>query len=429
MNYLLLSLVILTACNPSKELGSTKFKQGSSSNFAPLIPKKIDASKLVLYELSTVNETSDGITSGSIGFEASDFTQWIEVKSCPSSGPCSTGTAVTQRVSLPPFEPGPVEVSLRGCIESKYALDPKTNCGEWISTRYNQPDTSSPFRAQLLREEANRITAIETTVIQLKVLSEIFAKEMETCEKNAAKVTETRDRGRLIVGLLGLGEVLAGKAVSFYFKKNPIKLSSGIDGSSAVDTAKKTAAEAASTTATSAGTTATTASNTASAAKSAATAAAGSLDPSTATSASDSATNAASNAAKAALEVAEDGPAPKRPSFIDSSLKNLLGKVNIKGAFEGISTASDKLGGIASPVGFIKQGASALGLFQGGNPISAFGAVGGAIYGAFNANNLVAETCTARERYEANGQALILRLKSDRFLLQGIHKQLEKDLP
>jgi hypothetical protein len=232
MKHLLLSFIFLASCNPSKELGSTKFKQGSSSNFAPLIPRKIDASKLVLYELSTVNETSDGITSGSIGFEASDFTQWIEVETCTSSTPaagspsgqtkisCNKSTSVTQRVSLPPFEAGPVEVRLRGCIEAKYALDPKINCGEQVAIVYHQPDTSSPFRAQLLREEANRITAIETTVIQLKVLSEIFAKEMETCEKNAAKVTETRDRGRLIVGLLGLGEVLAGKAVSFYFKKN-----------------------------------------------------------------------------------------------------------------------------------------------------------------------------------------------------------------
>jgi len=87
------------------------------------------------------------------------------------------------------------------------------------------------------------------------------------------------------------------------------------------------------------------------------------------------------------------------------------------------------LGGLASPIAFIKQGASALGLFQGGNPISAFGAIGGAIFSAFNANNLVLETCTARERYEASSESLILKLNSERFLLQGIYKQLEQELP
>ncbi|MEI8027825.1 MAG: hypothetical protein WCI18_15860 [Pseudomonadota bacterium] len=407
MKHFLILLIFITSCNSKKDLATNKFTQANSYPYtpAPLIPEKIDASKLILYGLSTVNADIAGVTSGSISFDASDFTQWIEVKSCPSTGSCSSGTSVTQRVDLPPFEPGPVEVSLRGCVESKYALDPNTNCGEWTSVRYNQPDTSSPFKAQLLREEAARISEIEATVAKLKVISESFARQMETCEKNASKVAETRARGNLIVGLLGIGEVLAGKAVSMYFKKNPIApVSSGIEASKgAVDpasaaTAKETPVPAGST-----------------------------PKPSTEVKAASPSTT--EGAAKSASTPASPADVPKKPSFIDSSLKNQLGKVDIKGAFAGISTASDKLGGLASPIAYIKQGASAAGLFQGGNPISAFGAIGGAIFGAFNANNLVLETCTARERYEASAQSLMLKLNSERYLLQSIYKQLEKELP
>ena len=406
MKHFIIALFLAASCNSKKELATKKFTQANAYAYkpTPLIPEKIDASKLILYDLSTVNSDIAGITSGSIRFEASDFTQWIEVKSCQGTETCTSGTSVTQRVELPPFEPGPVEVSLRGCVESKYALDPITNCGEWTSVRYNQPDTSSPFKAQLLREEAARIAEIEATVAKLKVLSESFAREMETCEKNASQVTETRARGSLIVGLLGIGEVLAGKAVSMYFKKNPIApLKSGIEEAKAA------------------------------------------VDPHAGASSKETATSGPSStpatdakvATTAKVEVAgKDTPTvtlpadvPKKPTFIDASLKNQLGKVDIKGAFAGISSASDKLGGLASPVAYIKQGAAAAGLFQGGNPISAFGAIGGAIFGAFNANKLVLETCTARERYEASAESLMLKLNSERYLLQSIYKQIEKGLP
>lgn len=406
MKYFLIFLIFITSCNSNKDAVSNKSTQVNIYPYtpAPLISEKIDASKLILYGLSAVNADIAGITSGSISFEASDFTQWIEVKSCPSDGSCYSGTSVTQRVDLPPFEPGPVDVALRGCVESKYAIDPKTNCGAWTNLRYNQPDNSSPFKAQLLREEAARISEIEATVTKLKVISEDFARQMETCEKNASKVAETRARGNLIAGILAIGESLAGKAVSMYFKKNPIApLKSGIEASkgAADPTSAATPKE---------------------------TAAVGSA-PKPSTQVKDASISTTEGATTSASTPASPKEVPKKPSFIDSSLKNLLGKVDIRGAFAGISTASDKLGGLASPIAYIKQAASSAGLFQGGNSISAFGAIGGAIFDAFNANNLVLETCTARERYEASSQSLMLKLNSERYLLQGIYKQIEKELP
>lgn len=431
MKSIYITFFLLASCNSQK--GVKTFKQANDAVFVPvpLISKKIDASKLILYDLSAVNSDIGGITSGSIRFEASDFTQWIEVKSCPSNGSCSTGTSVTQRIALPPFEPGPVEVSLRGCVESQYAIDSNINCGEWTNIRYNQPDTSSPFKSQLLREEAARISSIETTVGQLKGLTEGFAREMETCEKNARKVSETSARGSLIVGLLALGEVIAGKAVSMYFKKNPINGLDPLKGdpkaaanpTSGATSKDGTGSAASDTTAASKAAT----SNPAETKRTSATASTSTTSTTSTAPATTKGTTADKGTPDASPASAAD--VPKKPSFIESSLKNLLGKVNVKGAFAGISTASDKLGGLASPIAFIKQGASALGLFQGGNPISAFGAIGGAIFSAFNANNLVLETCTARERYEASSESLILKLNSERFLLQGVYKQLEQELP
>jgi len=336
MKSIYITFLLLASCNSQK--GVNTFKQANDAAFipVPLIPKKIDASKLILYDLSAVNSDIGGITSGSIRFEASDFTQWIEVKSCPSKGSCSTGTSVTQRIALPPFEPGPVEVSLRGCVDSQYAIDSNINCGEWTNIRYNQPDTSSPFKSQLLREEAARISSIETTVGQLKGLTEGFAREMETCEKNARKVSETSARGSLIVGLLALGEVIAGKAVSMYFKKNPINGLDPLKGD------PKAAANPTSG-ATSKDGTGSAASDTTAASKAATSNPAETKG--TSATASTSSTSTTSTAPATTKDTIKDTTAdkgtpdaspvssadvPKKPSFIESSLKNLLGKVNGK---------------------------------------------------------------------------------------------------
>ena len=347
--FFILTLNLTAACESKMNRATPKFADGSAKSLPPepLISEKIDASKITIFDVSSVDQDIEKVVSGSINYDSSDFTQWVEVIACDATGNCIESTSVSQRVSLPPFVPGTVNVKMRGCIEKKYAKDPNTNCGDWLPTVYHQRQAPSTLKGQLYREEASRVTEIEKTVVQLNEAMATFATDLKECESSLKNTIEANSKKNLVLGILNIGGILAGKAVSMFFKNNPI---SGLGGVS---------------------------------------------------------TN------------------PK--SWLESSIGNTLGGRSLLPTFQGISTASDQLGGLASPLKYVKLGASAAGLYQGGQPINAITAVGGALFDLFNADKLVPEQCTAKERFLATSEALKLKLDSERALLQSIYKQLEKE--
>lgn len=344
-----LLLLVTAACDAKNNLVTPKFSDSGSRSKPPppLISQKIDARKISIFDVSTIDQEINRTVAGSVNYDASEFTQWIEVKACDSTGKCIESTSVSQRISLPPFQPGPVEITMRGCIEKKYAEDPNVNCGSLTNTRYTQPEAQSSLKGQLYREEASRVTEIEKAVVLMNEAMATFAEDMKECESNLKNAIESSHKKNLVLGILNIGGILAGKAVSMFFKQDKL---SGLAGTSNFPN-----------------------------------------------------------------------------SWLESSIGTIFGGQRFLPTFQGISTASDQLGGLASPVRYVKYGASALGLYQGGQPINAISAVGGALFDLFNADKLVPEQCTAKERYMATTQALKLKLESEQVLLQTIYKQLSKE--
>ncbi len=172
---------VMNYSTSSSGVGPSTFTPPTDDNVSAPAPVQIDASKLVVSNVSIGPLLSGGSRAEVVNFVASGPTQYIQWKLCPeeqivqanpcvasSTQSCGLGGACVENVTpynsiqFPHLFSGNVSLSLQACVQPSDALNPNQNCGPYTSIAYNSHVSNTQVTAlfakrQGILDELNRI--------------------------------------------------------------------------------------------------------------------------------------------------------------------------------------------------------------------------------------------------------------------------------
>ncbi len=215
--------VILTftalSCSGDKavETGDANRANGDAQayNLDGLKKEPVDASQLVVSNISVAKFIQNSETVGRLSFEVDGRADYVIYNACGSNEQCFNGRSALTRVVLPLLETGPVDIKVKACV------DPGRNttadeCGPWNTpaSQFVQPKPNDTEVKALLRQKADLNEQIKAYGTEMKMALERGQRKMDDCIKRNIEAVRLTQIKALTSAFLSMGESLLGQALA-----------------------------------------------------------------------------------------------------------------------------------------------------------------------------------------------------------------------